>query len=43
VNEVIEALRERGYKAFPVSALTGRGLDDVRKALLREFFDESRN
>jgi GTP-binding protein len=43
VNKVIEALRERGYKAFPVSALTGRGLDDVRKALLREFFDESRN
>jgi hypothetical protein len=39
----METLKERGYEAFPVSALTGEGLEDVKKALLREFFHESRN
>jgi GTPase len=43
VDQVVEILKERGCKAFPVSALTGQGLEDVKRALLEEFFHENRN
>jgi len=43
VKKVIEALKERGYEAYPVSALTGVGLEDVKRALLREFFHGNKN
>jgi GTP-binding protein len=43
VREVVETLKERGYEAIPVSALTGEGLEEVKKVLLREFFLESGN
>ena len=41
VHDVMEALEKKGYRAFPVSALTGEGLEDVKKALRKEFFHES--
>jgi GTPase len=43
VDEVIRKLKKRGYEAFPVSALTGQGLDDVKRALLKEFFHGHKN
>jgi GTPase len=43
VNQVIKTLNERGYEAFPISALTGRGLEYVKRALLKEFFHGNRN
>ena len=43
VDEVIKILKERGYEAFPISALAGRGLEDVKRALVKEFFDGNRN
>jgi GTPase len=43
VNQVVNALMERGYKAFPISAVTSQGLEAVKKALLEEFFHESKN
>jgi len=43
VDEVIRKLKERGYEAFPVSALTGQGLDDVKRALFKEFFHGIKN
>jgi GTPase len=43
VDEVIKILRERGHEAFLVSALTGQGLDDVKSALLKEYFHGDRN
>lgn len=41
VHDVMEAFENKGYEAFPVSALTGEGLEDVKKALRKEFFHES--
>ena len=41
VHDVIEALKERGYEAIPVSAITGDGLEEVKKVLHREFFHEN--
>jgi GTPase len=43
VNQVVKTLLQRGYRAFPISALTGQGLEDVKRALLEEFLDENRN
>jgi len=43
VQDVIEILEQRGYDAIPVSALSGEGLEEVKKMLLREFFHESGN
>ena len=43
VRDVIETFKKRGYEAIPVSALTGEGLEKVKKMLLREFFHESGN
>jgi GTP-binding protein len=39
MEKVKKVLQEQGYRAFAVSALTGEGLEEVRKALLRDFFD----
>jgi len=39
VREVKKALKDMGLESYPVSALTGEGLDDLKRALLREFFD----
>jgi GTP-binding protein len=39
IEKVREALQEKGYQAFPISALTGDGLGEVKEALLRNFFD----
>lgn len=39
VREVQQGLRNLGVQALPVSALTGEGLEDLKKALLRKFFD----
>lgn len=41
VQDMIKALKERGYEAIPVSAITGQGLEEVKKMLLKEFFHES--
>jgi len=43
IRDVMETFKRRGYEAFPVSALTGEGLEEVKKALAREFFHESGN
>jgi len=43
VDEMIRVLKERGYEAFPVSALTGRGLEEVKKALAKEFFHDQKH
>jgi GTPase len=43
VDQVVKTLLERGYKAFPISALTGQGLEDVKRALMGEFFHENTN
>ncbi|MBN2033433.1 MAG: GTPase ObgE [Deltaproteobacteria bacterium] len=40
VAELIKRLKARGYEAFPISALTGQGLEDVKRTLLKEFFHE---
>jgi GTP-binding protein len=39
VREVQEALKSLGLDSYPVSALTGEGLEDLRIALFREFYD----
>jgi GTP-binding protein len=39
MESVKKALQEKGYQVFPVSALTGNGLEEVKQALLRNFFD----
>ncbi len=39
IEKVKKVLQEQGYRAFAVSALTGEGLEEVRKALFRDFFD----
>jgi hypothetical protein len=36
---VKKALKDRGLESYPVSALTGEGLEDLKRALLRKFFD----
>jgi GTP-binding protein len=43
VHDVMETLKRRGYEAYPVSALTGEGLEEVKEALARIFFHESGN
>lgn len=42
-KQMIKMLNERGHEAFTISALTGQGLAEVKKALLREFFHGNRN
>jgi GTP-binding protein len=43
VREVKEALKNLGIESYPVSALTGEGIEDLKIALFRKFFDgESR-
>jgi hypothetical protein len=32
-------LEEMGIDALPISALTGKGLDEVKQMLARKFFD----
>jgi GTP-binding protein len=39
VREVKEALKNLGIESYPVSALTGEGLKDLKIALFRKFFD----
>ena len=39
VREVQEALKNLGLQSYPVSALTGEGLEDLKKALFRKFYD----
>jgi GTP-binding protein len=39
VRKVKEALRNLGIESYPVSALTGEGIEDLKIALLRKFFD----
>jgi GTP-binding protein len=39
VREVTKALKNLGLEAYPVSALTGQGLEDLRIALFRKFFN----
>ena len=39
VREVQEALKNLGLQSHPVSALTGEGLEDLKKALFRKFYD----
>jgi GTP-binding protein len=39
VREVKKALKDRGLESYPVSALTGEGIEDLKRALLRKFFD----
>ncbi len=38
VREVKKALQDLGLESYPVSALTGEGLEDLKKALFRKFF-----
>jgi GTPase len=42
-NQVIKALKERGMRPFPSPPSTGRGLEYVKRALLKEFFHGNRN
>ena len=39
VREVKKALKDMGLESYPVSALTGEGIEDLKRALLRKFFD----
>ena len=39
VREVKKALKDMGLESYPVSALTGEGLEDLKRALFRKFFD----
>jgi GTP-binding protein len=39
VEKVKKALQDKGYQVFPVSALTGEGLEKVKEALAENFFD----
>jgi GTP-binding protein len=39
VREVKEALKNLGIESYPVSALTGEGIEDLKIALFRKFFD----
>ena len=39
VREVKKALQDLGLESYPVSALTGEGLEDLKTALFREFFN----
>jgi GTP-binding protein len=39
VREVKKALQDLGLESYPVSALTGKGLEDLKKALFRKFFN----
>jgi GTP-binding protein len=39
VREVKKALQALGLESYPVSALTGKGLEDLKKALFRKFFN----
>jgi GTPase len=43
VEEVMKALKRKGYEAFPISALDGRGVEAVKRALLKEFFHGTGN
>lgn len=43
VDKVINLLNQRGYKAFPISALTGWGVEAVKRALLKEFFHDGKS
>jgi GTP-binding protein len=43
VRKVKEALKNLGIESYPVSAVTGEGIEDLKIALFRKFFDgESR-
>jgi len=39
VREVKKALQDLGLESYPVSALTGEGLEDLKAALFRKFFN----
>ena len=39
VREVQKALRDLGLQSYPVSALTGQGLEEFKIALFRKFFN----
>jgi putative ribosome biogenesis GTPase RsgA len=39
VREVKKALKNLGLESFAVSALTGEGLEDLKVALFRKFYD----
>ena len=39
VREVQRALQDLGLESYPVSALTGEGLEDLKIALFRKFFN----
>jgi GTP-binding protein len=39
VRKVKEALKNLGIESYPVSALTGEGIEDLKIALFRKFFD----
>ena len=39
VREVKKALQDLGLESYPVSALTGEGLEDLKTALFRKFFN----
>ena len=39
VREVKKALKDMGLESYPVSALTGEGIEGLKRALLRKFFD----
>jgi GTP-binding protein len=38
-ESLVKALEEMGIDALPISALTGKGLDEVKQMLARKFFD----
>lgn len=38
-ESIVKALEEMGIDALPISALTGKGLDEVKQMLARKFFD----
>ena len=39
VRKVKKALQDLGLESYPVSALTGEGLEDLKTALFRKFFN----
>jgi GTPase involved in cell partitioning and DNA repair len=39
LREVKKALKSLGLESYPVSALTGEGLEDLKIALFRKFYD----
>jgi GTP-binding protein len=39
VREVKKTLQDLGLESYPVSALTGEGLEDLKAALFRKFFN----